>query len=66
MRLALALLLVCSTAHAQSPAAGTPTTPLVARQTFEASPTGGPWLNASVAHFRALQPSTASGDRRDR
>lgn len=61
MRLALALMLVCSTAHAQSLAAGTPTTPLVARQTFEAAPVGGPWLNASVAHFRAVQPSTASG-----
>ena len=61
MRLALALMLVASSAHAQSPAAGTPTTPLVARQTFEAAPVGGPWLNASVAHFRAVQPSTASG-----
>lgn len=61
MRLALALMLVCSTAHAQSLAAGTAATPLVARQTFEASPVGGPWLNASVAHFRAVQPSTASG-----
>lgn len=61
LALALALLLVASSAHAQSPAAGTPTTPLVARQTFEAAPVGGPWLNASVAHFRAVQPSTASG-----
>ncbi len=60
--LAVAFVALASVAYAQpSPPSATPTTPLVARQVFEATPTLAPGLNASVAHSRAMAPSDAQG-----